>query len=71
MGKDEYPSDEEKVFRDTINVFPQYVTVLRIKFAKNDGTLPKTFNMKGQMYVLHCHILEHEDNSMMINYCLE
>jgi FtsP/CotA-like multicopper oxidase with cupredoxin domain len=70
-GADEYPIADEKVFRDTVNVFPEYVTVLRVNFAKNDGTLTKSFDMKGQMYVLHCHILEHEDNSMMINYCLE
>ncbi len=54
--------DHEKVFRDTVDVFPEYVTVLRVKFAKNDGGPFKSFDTRGQRYVFHCHILEHEDN---------
>ncbi len=23
---------------------------------------------ESQLYLLHCHILEHEDNGMMMNY---
>ena len=37
----------EKIFRDTIDCPPEYVTVMRVKFAKNDGTSFKTFDLKG------------------------
>lgn len=47
------------MFRDTVDAHPDYVTVMRVKFAKNDGTLFKSFDMKGQRYVWHCHMLEH------------
>ncbi len=70
-GDDEMPREVEKVFRDTIDAHPGYVTVVRVKFAKNDGTEFKTFETHGQRYVWHCHMLEHEDNEMMKYFCLE
>lgn len=54
---DEFPTPAEQVFRDTINADPGYVTVVRIKFAKNDGLLWKSFSPRGMRYVFHCHIL--------------
>jgi FtsP/CotA-like multicopper oxidase with cupredoxin domain len=70
-GDDELPKAYEKVFRDTIDVMPGYVTILRVKFAKNDGSEFKSFDVKGQRYVIHCHMLEHEDNEMMKYFCLK
>jgi spore coat protein A len=61
-GTDVLPANYEMLFRDTIDMKPGYVTVVRISFTKNDGTLWKSFNLNGQRYVMHCHILEHEDN---------
>ncbi len=45
------------MFKDTIDVNPGLVTVMRIKFSKNDGTLWKNINTKGARYVYHCHML--------------
>jgi len=42
-----------------MEVDPEYVTVVRIKFAKNDGTNFKSIDLKNQRYVYHCHMLEH------------
>ena len=56
------PKPYEKIFTDTIDVHPEYVTVIRVKFAKNDGSLFETIDLRGQRYVMHCHMLEHEDN---------
>ena len=53
----EYPVDSEKNFIDTINADPKYVTVMRVKFAKNNGKLIKSFDMRGLKYVFDCHIL--------------
>ena len=47
------------------------MTVLRIKFAKNDGSEFTSMDLKGQRYVYHCHLLEHEDNEMMKYFCLK
>ena len=53
---------EESGWKDTIRVNPGEVTTIRAKFDLKD--LPGT----QQDYVAHCHILEHESNSMMRAY---
>jgi FtsP/CotA-like multicopper oxidase with cupredoxin domain len=45
-------------WKDTVQMHPGEVTRIRAKFDVKDFSLP-------QDYVFHCHILEHETNSMM------
>lgn len=47
IGEDIYPEEVQKVFRDTIDANPNRVTVIRVKFAKNDGSKFKSFNLSG------------------------
>lgn len=53
-----------QVWRDIVQVNPGFVSVLRIQFLYNSGKALKS-NIVGGRYVIHCHILEHEDNEMM------
>lgn len=53
-----------RVWRDIVLVEQNYVSVLRIRFKYNNGHPFSNEVMKGH-YVMHCHILEHEDNEMM------
>ena len=48
----------EKGWKDTVQMHPGEVTRIRAKFDLKSFTEP-------QDYVYHCHILEHESNSMM------
>jgi FtsP/CotA-like multicopper oxidase with cupredoxin domain len=48
----------EAGFKDTVIAYPGQVTRLR-----------STFDTAG-LYVWHCHIVEHEDNEMMVPYCV-
>ena len=41
------------------------VTVIRVRFAPQDGSDYKFDPTVGPGYVWHCHILDHEDNEMM------
>jgi FtsP/CotA-like multicopper oxidase with cupredoxin domain len=62
------PSTEEMGWFDTTITPPGWVTVIRIRYASQDGT-PYPFDAtSGPGYVWHCHILEHEDNEMMRPY---
>jgi len=64
------PSPNEQGWKDTVQVYPGQVTTIRIRFAQQDGT-PFPFDAtKGPGYVFHCHLLEHEDDDMMIAYVL-
>jgi suppressor of ftsI/bilirubin oxidase len=47
-------------FKDTVLVWPGETVRIAVDFSHN---FPGT-----QRYLLHCHILEHEDNGMMMNY---
>jgi len=64
------PAPEEMGYKDTVKAYPGMVTRTRAKF-----TLPATslldFNCKTGSYgswVYHCHILEHEENDMMLPF---
>jgi len=46
-------------WKDTVIAYPGQVTRLNA-----------TFDIDG-LYVWHCHIVEHEDNEMMVPYCVE
>jgi FtsP/CotA-like multicopper oxidase with cupredoxin domain len=52
------PTLTEAGWKDTVIAYPGEVTRLNA-----------TFDIAG-LYVWHCHILEHEDNEMMVPYCV-
>lgn len=58
-GRNEMPSPHEKIFRDTIDTWPGYVTVIRVRFSRTDGRLWNNIKFKDSLFVIHCHILEH------------
>jgi len=58
VGEPVEPPPTMAGWKDTVLVYPGYVT--RVK---------ATFDQKG-LYVIHCHTLEHEDNEMMVPYCV-
>jgi len=53
------PQPWELGFKDTVISLPGQITHVRA-----------TFDIAG-LYVWHCHIVEHEDNEMMVPYCVE
>jgi FtsP/CotA-like multicopper oxidase with cupredoxin domain len=79
-GPPVYPTASEKAWKDTVQVPPNTITVLRIRFAPQDAPLTGAgspspgvnlypFNPTvGPGYVWHCHIIDHEDNEMMRPY---
>jgi spore coat protein A, manganese oxidase len=53
------PDANERGWKDTVRTNPDQVTRIRARWTLPAGVVPP------QKYVFHCHILEHEDNSMM------
>jgi spore coat protein A, manganese oxidase len=71
------PNPGEAGWKDTIKVFPGYVNRFVIRWAPQatavNGVSPGqnlySFDpTKGPAYMVHCHILDHEDNEMMRPY---
>jgi spore coat protein A len=60
------PPNERPAFKDMVQAFPGEVARIIAKFDLPTGT-PVRHGEKFR-YVLHCHILEHEDNDMMRPY---
>jgi len=58
-GRPAAPDANERGWKDTVRSNPGEITRLRAKWTLPAGLSP------AQNYVYHCHILEHEDNSMM------
>ncbi len=56
LGTIHPPLLNEQGYKDTVVAYPDMIT--RVK---------ATFNNAG-LYVWHCHIIEHEDNEMMLSY---
>ena len=52
------PEATEAGWKDTVIAYPGEVTRVNA-----------TFDKEG-LYVWHCHIVEHEDNEMMVPYCV-
>ena len=52
------PEADETGWKDTVIAYPGEVT-----------RVAATFDIDG-LYVWHCHIVEHEDNEMMVPYCV-
>lgn len=64
-GPTEPPDPAERGFKDTTRANPGYFTTIRAQFDLPAGvTAPQT-------YVYHCHIVEHEDNDMMLPFIVE
>lgn len=62
------PQPNEQGWKDTLIVYSRQVTVIRVRFAQQDGLDFPFDATAGPGYVWHCHILEHEDNEMMRPY---
>jgi FtsP/CotA-like multicopper oxidase with cupredoxin domain len=71
------PNPSEAGWKDTVKVFPRYVNRFIIRWAPQatavNGVSPgqNLFSFDptvGPAYMLHCHILDHEDNEMMRPY---
>ncbi|BFH59826.1 hypothetical protein PAJ34TS1_04180 [Paenibacillus azoreducens] len=71
------PDPNESGWKDTVRMNPGEVTTIRVRFAPQDvpvnGVVPgeNLFPFDpafGPGYVWHCHLIEHEDNSMMRPY---
>jgi len=62
----------EQGWKDTIQMNPGEVTIIRVRFAPIDGSPNYPFDPTvGPGYVWHCHILDHEDNEMMRPYLVK
>ncbi|GJP29708.1 hypothetical protein CLOM_g19334 [Closterium sp. NIES-68] len=59
------PSKNERGLKDTTRAPPGYVTALVVDFAPWMGKQLSFDASKGPGYMVHCHILDHEDNDMM------
>lgn len=66
-GNAEDPADREKGWVDTTIAPPGYVTTIMLNFTVDSyGKATRLFDpTENPGYVLHCHILDHEDNDMM------
>jgi len=68
QGTPKGPAPNEMGWKDTIQMNPGQVTVIRVRYAGLDGN-PYPFDpTSGPGYVWHCHIIDHEDNEMMRPY---
>ena len=68
-GKPVPAGPTEQGWKDTIQMYPGEVTIIRIRWAPIDGTSQYPFDPTvGPGYVWHCHIIDHEDNEMMRPY---
>lgn len=62
------PAQNERGWKDTVRANPGEITRIMVPFgAKAAPGVPFGNSFKGE-YVWHCHILEHEDNEMMLKY---
>jgi FtsP/CotA-like multicopper oxidase with cupredoxin domain len=64
-GQPVKPAPNEQCWKDTIQADAGSITVIRIRFAPQDGSNYQFDPTVGPGYVWHCHILDHEDNEMM------
>ena len=71
QGKPRAAHAWEQGWKDTVQMNPGEVTIIRVKFAPIDGSELYPFDpTQGPGYVWHCHILDHEDNEMMRPYVI-
>lgn len=65
VGKAYGPHASEAGWKDTTQCSPGHVTTMLLDFRGTDGRNFSFDATKGPGYVIHCHILAHEDNEMM------
>jgi FtsP/CotA-like multicopper oxidase with cupredoxin domain len=68
QGKAKPALPNEMGWKDTVQMNPGEVTIIRIRFLQQDGTAYPFDPTQGPGYVWHCHIVDHEDNEMMRPY---
>jgi hypothetical protein len=68
IGEPILPGPSEQGWKDTIITYSRQITVIRVRFAPQDGSDYPFDPTTGPGYVWHCHIMEHEDNEMMRPY---
>jgi FtsP/CotA-like multicopper oxidase with cupredoxin domain len=62
------PDANEMGWKDTVRANPGEITRIMVPFGADVGSrVPMGISFTGD-YVWHCHILEHEDNEMMLPY---
>jgi len=68
VGKPKPPDLNEAGWKDTVRANPGEITRILVPFGANAAPgVPFGNSFLGE-YVWHCHILEHEDNEMMLPY---
>ena len=68
IGKEKGPEPNETGWKDTVRANPGEITTIMVPFGANAAPgVPFGRSFTGD-YVWHCHILEHEDNEMMLPY---
>ncbi len=70
QGKATPANPQEMGWKDTVQMFPGEVTIIRIRFLQQDGKAYPFDPTQGPGYVWHCHIVDHEDNEMMRPYAV-
>jgi len=67
------PAANERGWKDTIVALPGEVTRIRVPFGPNavPGSPMAIGRAYTGRYVSHCHILEHEENDMMMRYVIQ
>jgi FtsP/CotA-like multicopper oxidase with cupredoxin domain len=68
LGKASGPLPNEMGWKDTVQMHPGEVTIIRIRYMQQDGGAYPFDPSQGPGYVWHCHIVDHEDNEMMRRY---
>jgi spore coat protein A len=68
QGKAKPALPNEMGWKDTVQMNPGEVTIIRIRFLQQDGSAYPFDPTQGPGYVWHCHIVDHEDNEMMRPY---
>lgn len=68
-GSPKPAAPKERGWKDTVQMMPEQVTEIIVRFSPNDNTPDFPFDATAPLgYVWHCHILEHEENDMMRRY---
>lgn len=62
------PDPNERGWKDTVRANPGEITRILVPFGANAAPGVPFGNSFVGNYVWHCHILEHEDNEMMLEY---
>jgi spore coat protein A, manganese oxidase len=65
IGQPTLPTASEEGWKDTLLVYSRQITIIRVRFLPQDGSAYPFDPTTGPGYVWHCHIMEHEDMSMM------